>query len=77
MNTDDKTTKAAGFFTSLFSGWGVPGGIARILAGAVIGALAALAALTQGGCTASYTQTEGCIHFDGGLALPVDNTRNK
>lgn len=49
MATNDKTIKAAGFFTSIFTGWGVPGGIARILAGAVIGALAALAALTQGG----------------------------
>ena len=56
MEQDNKTTKAAGFFTSLFAGWGVPGGIARILAGAVIGALAALAALTQSGCTADYQQ---------------------
>lgn len=51
-NNNDKEDKAAGFFTRLLTGWGVPGGIARIIAGAIIGALAALAALTQNGCKA-------------------------
>lgn len=77
MDTDDKTTKATGFFTSLFTGWGVPGGIARILAGAVIGALAALAALTQGGCTADFHQSEGEVNFSGSLVFPIDNTVTK
>lgn len=53
MDTEDKATKAAGFFTRLLTGWGVPGGIARIIAGAILGALGALAALTQSGCTAT------------------------
>lgn len=35
------------FLTALFTGWGVPGGLARILAGAVLGALSALWALSQ------------------------------
>ena len=74
MDTDDKTIKATGFFTSLFSGWGVPGGIARILAGAVIGALAALAALTQGGCTADFHQRAEGVDFSGTLVFPIDNT---
>lgn len=71
MEQDDKTTKAAGFFTSLFAGWGVPGGIARILAGAVIGALAALAALTQSGCTADYHQNADGVDFSGSLVFPI------
>lgn len=74
METDDKATKAAGFFSALFTGWGVPGGIARILAGAVIGALAALAALTQGGCTADYHQSADGVDFSGSLVFPIDNT---
>lgn len=72
MEQDDKTTKATGFFATLFTGWGVPGGIARILAGAVIGALAALAALTQGGCTADFHQTADGVDFSGSLVFPVE-----
>lgn len=71
MEQDNKTTKAAGFFTSLFAGWGVPGGIARILAGAVIGALAALAALTQSGCTAALTSGASGVHFSASIAQPI------
>lgn len=73
MEQDDKTTKATGFFTALFTGWGVPGGIARILAGAVIGALAALAALAQSGCSADYHQSADGVDFSGSLVFFIDN----
>lgn len=50
--------KESQFFTALFSGWGVPGGLARILAGAVLGALSALWALSQMDCTAGRIPAE-------------------
>lgn len=37
----------AGLLAGVLTGWGVPGGIARILAGAIIGALAAIVAMSQ------------------------------
>lgn len=40
------------FMVNLLTGWGVPGSLARILAGAIIGALSALWALSQTGCVA-------------------------
>ena len=48
MNNEDNTKakKAAGWVTGLLTGWGIPGTIARILAGAIIGAIATAAALT-------------------------------
>ena len=45
----------------MLTGWGVPGSIARILAGAIIGALAAIAAMSQSGCTATLD-----VYPDGG-----------
>lgn len=55
---DNATTdrKKGDFLTALFTGWGVPGGLARIIAGAILGALSALWALSQTGCTAEWTQ---------------------
>lgn len=47
MNTEQtqKARKAAGWVTGLLTGWGIPGTIARILTGAIIGAAAAVLAL--------------------------------
>ena len=49
MDNDNKTSWLAGLLT----GWGVPANWARVIAGAIIGALAAAGILTQQGCTAS------------------------
>ena len=61
MQENDPNTASAektkGFLTALFTGWGVPGSLARILTGAVLGALSALWALSQSGCTAEWTQS--------------------
>ena len=38
-NNENKTTQAAGWVTNLLTGWGIPGTIARIIAGAIIGAI--------------------------------------
>ncbi len=51
MNNQQKHT----WLTSLLTGWGLKESWAKVLAGAVIGALAACGLLSS--CTASYSQT--------------------
>ena len=71
-NKNEKAKKAAGWVTGLLTGWGIPGTIARILAGAIIGAIATAATLTGTGCTASYKQTaEGAVEYSHALTLPL------
>lgn len=71
-NTNEKAKKAAGWVTGLLTGWGIPGTIARIIAGAIIGAVATALALTGTGCTASYKQTaEGAVEYSHALTLPL------
>lgn len=71
-NTNEKAKKAAGWVTGLLTGWGIPGTIARILAGAIIGAVATVFALTGTGCTASFKQTaEGAVEYSHALTLPI------
>lgn len=63
--------KTKGFLTALFTGWGVPGSLARILAGAVLGALSALWALSQSGCTAEWSQSpDGSSSWYGKVEFP-------
>ena len=58
--------------TGLLTGWGIPGTIARIIAGAIVGAIATAAALTGTGCTASYKQTaDGAVDYSHSLTLPL------
>ena len=52
MSTNKKTYS---WLAGLLTGWGVKESWAKVLAGAVIGALVAAGVLT--GCTATYTQT--------------------
>lgn len=72
--SDDKLAKAhdaASKLSTLFTGWGIPGGIARILAGAVIGALAAVAIMSQSGCTVKLDiLPSGEKHIDSSFMLP-------
>lgn len=71
-NTNEKAKKAAGWVTGLLTGWGIPGTIARIIAGAIVGAIATAAALTGTGCTASYKQTAaGDVDYSHSLTLPL------
>ena len=51
MNNQQKHT----WLTALLTGWGIKESWAKVLAGAVIGALAACGLLSS--CTASYSQT--------------------
>lgn len=56
-NKIDKAEKASGFLSGLLTGWGLPANWARIIAGAVIGAIAAYFAATSTGCTFSQTKS--------------------
>lgn len=79
-NNNEKAEKAAGWLTGLLTGWGIPGTLARIVAGAIIGALATAAALGSSGCTACYKQTaEGTVDYCHSLTLPlpVDTSTDK
>lgn len=78
-NNENKTTQAAGWVTNLLTGWGIPGTIARILAGAIIGAICAAYAITGTGCTAAYTQTaDGDVSYTGTvIPLPLDTINDK
>lgn len=69
MDTD-KAKESAGWLSALLTGWGVPGSVARILAGAIIGAVAAYVTLTQSSCTATYNQTADGINIAGTIVLP-------
>ncbi len=69
--TKDTAEKAAGLLTSLLTGWGIPGGIARILTGAAIGAALAVASLLEQSCTARYSKTaDGDIRYEASI-IPV------
>lgn len=69
-NETDKKQQAEGLISRLFTGWGVPGGIARILAGAIVGAVAAWIATTQTGCTASLTtNSDGTLQYRGSVGV--------
>ena len=68
----------AGRLAGVLTGWGVPGSIARILAGAIIGALAAIAAMSQSGCTATLdVYPDGGRRFDGSFVLPQPVNQQK
>ena len=72
----EKEEKAAGFLTGLLTGWGVPGNIARIIAGAIVGAVAAWYITTQTSCTVTYTKLpDGTVHATGAMAKPVHVTK--
>lgn len=68
--------KAAGWLTKVLTGWGVPGTIARVLAGAIVGAVAAWYLATSAACTMSYTKLpDGTVQASGSVAKPVHVTK--
>ncbi len=74
-NTQEQAAKATGWLTNLLTGWGVPGSIARIAAGAIIGALAAAYALLNTSCTVDYTQTAaGDTSYHGSIIPVMEDT---
>ncbi len=63
----------ASWLAGLLHGWGIKESWAKIIAGAVIGALCAAGILTTGGCTASVGQAaDGSWQYTGVIVLPVE-----
>ncbi len=76
MNKEERAKEAAGFVTGLFTGWGVPANWARVIAGAIVGAMAAIVAMLGTGCTAVYKQTaSGDIEYRGAVVIPVEGCK--
>ena len=69
-NEKSKAEQAAGFLSGLLTGWGVPANWARVITGAIVGAVAAYVTITQCSCTASYNQSADGINFAGAIVLP-------
>ncbi len=70
MSTNkEKTSRLAG----LLHGWGIKEAWAKVIAGAVIGALCAAGVLALDGCAASASQSaDGSWSYSGIIILPVD-----
>ncbi len=76
--TTEKTKKAAGWIEKVLTGWGVPGTLARIIAGAIVGAVAAWYVASSSGCTVNYSQgADGTVQFQGHLQQPREVTVTK
>ena len=68
--------KAANWLVKVLTGWGVPGTLARVLAGAIVGAVAGWYLATATGCTVSYTKLpDGTVKAQGAVAKPVTVTK--
>lgn len=68
-----KTNKEkAKWLTGLLTGWGISESWAKIIAGAIIGALIAAGALTATGCVTTYEQTADGIHWQGAIIIPEE-----
>lgn len=59
------------WLTSLLTGWGVKECWAKVIAGAIIGALCAAGVLALDGCTVSYRQNAEGIEYSGTVVTPV------
>lgn len=68
MSNKEKYT----WITSVLTGWGVKECWAKVIAGAVLGALCAAGMLALDGCAVSYRQTaSGDIEYTGSI-IPVE-----
>lgn len=52
----------ANWLAGLLTGWGMKESWAKVIAGAIIGALAAVGVLTLDGCTPVQVKQAACIH---------------
>ena len=72
----EKAEQAAGWLVKVLTGWGVPGTLARIIAGAIVGAVAGWYLATATGCTVSYTKLpDGTVKAQGAVVKPVHVTK--
>lgn len=71
----DKASAGASFIAGLLTGWGIPANWARLLAGAIIGAIFALISISQSSCTSAvdFRQSEdGSSCWSSELSLADD-----
>ena len=66
MSNKEKYT----WFTSVLTGWGVKECWAKVIAGAVLGALCAAGVLALDGCAVSYRQNADGIEYSGTVVTP-------
>ena len=66
-----KESKAYNWLTSLLTGWGLKESWAKLVAGAVIGALAAAGVLQLSACSVDYTQNADGVRYHA-TVVPVE-----
>lgn len=67
------TEEKSNWLTNFITGFGVPANWAKVIAGAIIGALAAAGVLTLDSCTASIDLLpDGTQHWQSELEIPVE-----
>lgn len=70
------TQQKTSWLTGLLTGWGIKNSWAKIIAGAIIGALTAAGILTATSCNASYSQSpDGSIRLTGTVCYPVNKQK--
>lgn len=62
-----KVEKVNGWLVGLLTGWGVKESWAKLLAGAIVGALCAVGVLALDGCRVAYKQTAEAVEFRGSV----------
>lgn len=78
MATMNDHQEQASWLAGLLRGWGIKESWAKIIAGAIIGALCAAGAFSSAGCTASYIrQADGEVHYSSSFVLPEAVTEGK
>ena len=66
------------WLTGLLTGWGIKECWAKILAGAIIGALSAAGLLCSSACSANYRQSaDGSVEYSSRVILPIRDSVGK
>lgn len=69
--TNEKAKQAHTWLTGLLTGWGLRESWAKLVAGAVIGALVAAGVLQLSGCSVDYSQNAAGIEYHG-TVVPIE-----
>lgn len=80
MNEHKEPEKQYDFLTNFLTGLGVPANWAKVIGGAIIGALCAIGFLSASSCTFNYSKgANGAVSAHGALSLPkhVEQTVTK
>jgi hypothetical protein len=66
------------WLAGLLTGWGIKECWAKLLAGAIIGALSAAGVLCASSCSADYRQcADGSVEYSSRIILPIRDTVGK